>query len=70
MTPVNDLMTPVAHISDGDVVWCPACTRARFVFTIEAAAPIHCIKCDEGIYIVGVDHATVPPRLVIDHSAR
>ena len=61
------MMTPV-RIAEGDWFSCPGCRRVREVFTIEATSSIHCIKCDEGIYIVGVDFATVRPRLVIDHA--
>ena len=61
-------MTDPVRISQGDLFSCPHCGRVREVFTIDAMSAIHCIKCDEGIYIVGVDHATVRPRLVIDHA--
>ena len=43
----------------------------RVVFTISeevVTLPVHCIKCDEGIFIVGAGHTTVMPRLVIDHA--
>jgi ribosomal protein S27E len=58
-------------ISDGDVVRCPDCGMPRVVFTISeevVTLPVHCIKCDEGIFIVGAGHTTVMPRLVIDHA--
>jgi hypothetical protein len=60
-----------ARIDDGDTIRCPDCGMARVVFTIEeeVTVPIHCIKCDEGIFIVGADHNSVVPRLVIDHAA-
>jgi hypothetical protein len=61
-------MTDSVRITQGDLFSCPRCHRVREVFTIEATSPIHCIKCDEGIYIVGVDQTTVHPRLVIDHA--
>jgi hypothetical protein len=61
-------MTDSVRIAQGDSFSCPRCHRVREVFTIEAGSLIHCIKCDEGIYIVGVDQTTVHPRLVIDHA--
>jgi hypothetical protein len=61
-------MTDSVRITQGDRFSCPRCRRVREVFTVDGAHPIHCIKCDEGIYIVGVDQATVQPRLVIDHA--
>ena len=58
------------RIDDGDTIRCPDCGMTRVVFSIEeeVAFPIHCIKCDEGIFIVGADHNSVMPRLVIDHA--
>ena len=43
-------------------------TRVVFSIEEEVTVPIHCIKCDEGIFIVGADHSSVMPRLVIDHA--
>jgi ribosomal protein S27E len=57
-------------IDDGDRIRCPKCGMTRVVFTIseEVTIPVHCIKCDEGIFIVGAGHNAVMPRLVIDHA--
>jgi ribosomal protein S27E len=57
-------------IDDGDTIRCPDCGMSRVVFTIaeEVTVPVHCIKCDEGIFIVGAGHNAVMPRLVIEHA--
>ena len=67
---LNTEVDETVRIDDGDTIRCPDCGMTRVVFTIEeeVTVPIHCIKCDEGIFIVGADHSSVMPRLVIHHA--
>ena len=64
------IVNETVWIDNGDTIRCPDCGMNRVVFTIseEVTVPVHCIKCDEGIFIVGAGHNAVMPRLVIDHA--